>query len=288
MGDRSAEMLNIMIAIIAIVALMALGFAIFTISKRMANNSQNDLVNQLGQISNSLYTDLDQAVITGARLKGVVGQATTTDCSILVCTLGWLGVQSAFESNLRASSLPTNFQGAASGKAEASLNGNIEYDMRTTAKPHPKAPVVVLEDMALTTSLGTVITYPLAVNFGSILKNGVVEPANDSAWGNDGTEYTSVFHNTKGSAGMALESIKNYDDTAEYAQSIRFKDGEFTTKLEYATNLKNSRILRYDMTSDFTKTGKTFSIPDTAQFNSYVLKNTAGEYMGLVFTQIRK
>ena len=35
MGDRSAEMLNIMIAIIAVVALMALGFAIFTISQRI-------------------------------------------------------------------------------------------------------------------------------------------------------------------------------------------------------------------------------------------------------------
>ena len=88
MGDRSAEMLNIMIAIIAVVALMALGFAVFTISKRMANNSQNDLVNQLSDISQSLYTDLDQQIITGARLKQVVKQAATTDCAILINTLG--------------------------------------------------------------------------------------------------------------------------------------------------------------------------------------------------------
>ena len=214
--------------------------------------------------------------------------------------MGWLGAQTqlgnligCIPANTPGSyTRPTSWQGAGSGgKAEASLNGNIEYDMRKTAVPPNKggkAPAVILENMALTTSLGTVVTNPIAINFGSILKNGIQQPADDNAWGTDGTAYLSVLSVSKGSAGMELTKVDNYDQTAEYAQSINFKDGEFTTKLEYATNLKNSRILRYDMTSDFTKTGKTFSIPDTAQFNSYVLKNTAGEYMGLVFTQIRK
>jgi hypothetical protein len=284
MGDRSAEMLNIMIAIIAVVALMALGFAIFTISKRMANSSQNDLVNQLDGISKSMYTDLDQQVITGARLKQVVNQASTTDCAIIVSTLGFLGAQLAANNGTNGTSTVST--------PEATLNGNIAIDMGKG-----KTPVVQLENMSLSTSLGTKIEYPLAVNFGSILKNSIIAaPVADS--------YTSIVKTGVDSAGNALPASEMkwtttsgttttatptaFSGTAEYNQRIQYKDGQFTTKLEFATNSSNSRILRYDMTSDMTKSGKTLSIPDTAQYNSYVLVNASGDYMGLVFCQLRK
>lgn len=240
----------------------------------MANSSQNDLVNQLDSISKSVYTDLDQQVITGARLKGVVSQVATSDCAIIVSSLGFLGAQ-------------TQLTGAGA-KPEATLNGNVAISMKDS-----KAPVVQLEDMPLQTSLGTSVLKPLAVNFGSILKNGIAGPTS----GDDGTTYVSIVGSTTGTAkdlafadkidGQGKAPIA-YDEVAEYGQAIKFKDGQFTTKLEYATNSKNSKVLRYDMTSDFTKTGKTFSIPDTAQYNSYVLKNASGDYMGLVFCQMRK
>lgn len=235
----------------------------------MANSSQNDLVNQLDSISKSVYTDLDQQVITGARLKGVVSQVATSDCAIIISTLGFLGAQT-----------PIDAVNANNNKAEATLNGNVALDIQNA-----KAPVVQLENMALSTSLGTTVSNPLAVNFGSILKNGIVG-APPSGTSDDGATYTSVLSGTP--TALSLATITSYDETAEYAQPIGYKDGQFTTKLEYATNSKNSKVLRYDMTSDFTKTGKTFSIPDTAQYNSYVLKNASGDYMGLVFTQMRK
>lgn len=294
MGDRSAEMINIMIAVIAVVALMALGFAIFTISKRMANNAQNDLVNQLGQINNSLYTDLDQAVITGARLKSVVQQAATSDCAIIISTLGFLGAQTELGDGgalgeIKNYSTGTEVRVSA---GEASLNGNVEIQMRSNATATgAKVPIVQLEDMPLSTSMGSQIEMPLGVNFGSILKNSILEPSSGSKpWGADGSQYTSNFSVTNGTAGMALVAPAAYNDTSspEYNQRIQYKDGQFTTKLEYATNLINSKVLRYDMTGDFTKTGKTFSIADTAQFNSYVLKNASGDYLGLIFTQMRK
>lgn len=294
MGDRSAEMINIMIAVIAVVALMALGFAIFTISKRMANNAQNDLVNQLGQINNSLYTDLDQAVITGARLKGVVQQATTADCAIVVSTLGFLGAQTEIGDGGALGEIKNYSTGTKVGvtSGESSLNGNVEIQMRSNATDSgAKVPVVQLEDMPLQTAMGTQISYPLAVNFGSILKNAILEPGSgDHPWGIDGSQYTSNFSVTNGTKGMALVTPAAYTDASspEYNQRILYKDGQFNTKLEYATNLVNSKVLRYDMISDFTKTGKTFSIPDTAQFNSYVLKNASGEYLGLVFIQLKK
>jgi hypothetical protein len=259
---------------------MALGFAIFTISKRMANSSQNDLVNQLDGISKSMYTDLDQQVITGARLKQVVNQASTTDCAIIVETLGFLGAQVKLQS------------GSTTTSPEATLNGNVGLDFKDG-----KVPVVRLANMSLNTSLGTTIAKPYAVNFGSVLKNSVVGATNSSGEyksaiaSTDGTAanlaYTTA--NVTGAAGTATTgAAKDYSASAEYNQEIQYKDGQFTTKLEFLTNASNSRIIRYDMISDMSKSGKTFSIPDTAQYNSYVLVNASGDYMGLVFCQLRK
>ena len=285
MGDRSAEMLNIMIAIIAVVALMALGFAIFTISKRMANSSQNDLVNQLDGISKSMYTDLDQQIITGARLKQVVNQAKSTDCAIIVASLGFLGAQAGLDEAIGYT--PTN--DSATAKPESTLNGNVALDFADA-----KVPVVQFEGMSLRTSLDSQIDNPLAVNFGSVLKNSITGKENAIP----GIEWQSMMQSTSGSAAdlafiasdedgekvTEKSAFVKYDDTAEYGQTIKYKDGQFMTKLEFATDA-SSRILRYDMVSDFTKSGKTFTVSDTAQYNSYVLVNAAGEYMGLVFCQ---
>lgn len=267
MGDRSAEMLNIMIAIIAVVALMALGFAIFTISKRMANSSQNDLVNQLDGISNSVFTDLDQQIITGARLKGVVSQVTTADCAVLVGTLSLFGNEVSLGSTV----------GTTGTKAEATLNGNLAMDMKDGF-----APMCQLNDYSVKTSLSTVLEKPYVVNYGSILKNSVTgEPV--------GEKITSTLKTDSGAMKLTGSATTAYaDGPVEYNQAIGFKDGQFTTKLEFATNPTNSRILRYDNTADFTNKGKAMYLSDTSQYNSYVLKNASGDYMGLVFTQMRK
>lgn len=266
MGDRSAEMLNIMIAIIAVVALMALGFAIFTISKRMANSSQNDLVNQLDGISNSVFTDLDQQIITGARLKGVVSQVTTADCAVLVGTLSLFGNEVSLG----------NVVGTTGTKAEATLNGNLAMDMKDGF-----APMCQLNDYSVKTSLSTILEKPYLVNYGSILKNSITaEPS--------GETIISTLKTDSGVMKANATTTAYSDGPVEYNQAIGFKDGQFTTKLEFATNPTNSRILRYDNTADFTNKGKTLYLADTAQYNSYVLKNASGDYMGLVFTQMRK
>ena len=299
MGDRSAEMLNIMIAIIAVVALMALGFAVFTISKRMANNSQNDLVNQLSDISQSLYTDLDQQIITGARLKQVVKQANTTDCAILINTLALsgatvnIGSQAALTGSVSGTgevvgSTASLAAGAGSGDAadgyvgnpEASTNGQLLTDGLKTGSAPSKVPMVVLENYNIRTSLGTMIKNPVCVNYGSVLKNGILDkPEVDSI------KPIMTYADKKWSLNAA---VPGWGNSAEYNQTIIFKDGQFITKLEFATNSQTPRIIRYDSTADFDKTGKTMSISDTQQYNSYILSNAGGDYVGLVFIQIRK
>ena len=298
MGDRSAEMLNIMIAIIAVVALMALGFAVFTISKRMANNSQNDLVNQLSDISQSLYTDLDQQIITGARLKQVVKQAATTDCAILINTLALSGATVNIGSlPALAGSVSTTGEVVGSTAAvkqtggtpqvsepEASTNGQLQTDgLKASSTAPSKVPMCILENYNIRTSLGTQIFNPVCVNYGSVLKNGIQGvPDVDSI----NPIMTYVGGDTKKWSLNA--DVPGWGKSAEYNQTIVYKDGQFITKLEFATNSQTSRVLRYDSTADFDKTGKTMTISDTQQYNSYILSNAGGDYVGLVFIQIRK
>ena len=300
MGDRSAEMLNIMIAIIAVVALMALGFAVFTISKRMANNSQNDLVNQLSDISQSLYTDLDQQIITGARLKQVVKQASTTDCAILINTLALSGATvnigslpalagsvNSTTGEVVGSTASVPKTGGTPGVAnpEASTNGQLQTDglpVSSSSGAHSKVPMCILENYNIRTSLGTQIYNPVCVNYGSVLKNGIQNvPDVDSI--NPIMTYSSTAKKWSLNA-----DVPGWGSSAEYNQTIVYKDGQFITKLEFATNSQTSRVLRYDSTADFDKTGKTMTIADTQQYNSYILSNAGGDYVGLVFIQIRK
>ena len=300
MGDRSAEMLNIMIAIIAVVALMALGFAVFTISKRMANNSQNDLVNQLSDISQSLYTDLDQQIITGARLKQVVKQAATTDCAILINTLALSGATvnigslpalagsvNSTTGEVVGSTASVPKTGGTPGVAnpEASTNGQLQTDglpVSSSSGAHSKVPMCILENYNIRTSLGTQIYNPVCVNYGSVLKNGIQNvPDVDSI--NPIMTYSSTAKKWSLNA-----DVPGWGNSAEYNQTIVYKDGQFITKLEFATNSQTSRVLRYDSTADFDKTGKTMTISDTQQYNSYILSNAGGDYVGLVFIQIRK
>ena len=297
MGDRSAEMLNIMIAIIAVVALMALGFAVFTISKRMANNSQNDLVNQLSDISQSLYTDLDQQIITGARLKQVVKQASTTDCAILINTLALsgatvnIGSLPALEGSVSTTgevvgstdSVPQTGGTPGVANPEASTNGQLQTDgLKASSEAPSKVPMCILENYNIRTSLGTQIYNPVCVNYGSVLKNGIQDqPKIDSI--NPIMTYSSSAKKWSLNA-----AVPGWGNSAEYNQTIVYKDGQFITKLEFATNSQTSRVLRYDSTADFDKTGKTMTIADTQQYNSYILSNAGGDYVGLVFIQIRK
>ena len=302
MGDRSAEMLNIMIAIIAVVALMALGFAVFTISKRMANNSQNDLVNQLSDISQSLYTDLDQQIITGARLKQVVKQASTTDCAILINTLALSGATVNIGSLPALAGSVNSTTGEVVGstakvqksggtpkveKPEASTNGQLQTDglpVSDAGGAHSKVPMCILENYNIRTSLGTQIYNPICVNYGSVLKNGI-QGVPDV----DSINPIMTYDNSESAKKWSLNAdVPGWGNSAEYNQTIVYKDGQFITKLEFATNSQTSRVLRYDSTADFDKTGKTMSISDTQQYNSYILSNAGGDYVGLVFIQIRK
>ena len=87
MEKETSSLVSLGIVLIAIAVVITLGFGIFAVGKRLANSGQNDLVSQVDQISQSTFTDLDQQVITGTRLKGVINQLSSGNYAVLLNTL---------------------------------------------------------------------------------------------------------------------------------------------------------------------------------------------------------
>lgn len=288
MGDRSAETINIFIAVIAVLALIALGFTLFTITKRGSNNVQDDLVNQIEDISTSLYSDLNNQTITGARVKQAIKQAKNMDCAVLVNTL-----------SLSAASLPV---GAANtevntidetgklvghnGKleinnsisTESSLNGALKDDISRAA-----APMTLLENFPISTNLGTSVYQPVCVNYGSILRNSIAKAPTASG-------IISSLYSATGKEwhyGDTDEKINGYGTSCEYSQTLVFdaSSNTFRTKLDFATNSETSKVIRYDNTGDIEKKGTSMEISDKAKYDSYVIEDTGGTYIGLIFIQ---
>ena len=245
MEQETSKLVSLGIVLIAIAVVITLGFGIFAVGKRLANQGQNDLVAQVDQINQSTFTDLDQQVITGTRLKGVINQLSTSNYAVLLNTLALRNntIEGTALTGDLSSSI-SNYQFVATNYPSTSSKGNA----------HSSA----------SASEG----YTLFVNYNGLLKNAAVTTDNKQI------------------------DIELSDDAAECdgtdkGMKLMMKDGVFTTELEFQTDntgavLKNNRI------ADFNKQGTTMYIADGAQFNSFCIKDSTDNYVGLAFTQIQK
>lgn len=253
---ETSSLVTLGITLIAIAVVITLGFGIFAVGKRLANSGQNDLVAQVDQVNQAVYTDLDQQTITGTRMKGIVTQMSGQNCALLVATTSFLNAQAQ----------------------QATMNGNLASDIANI--PFVQVDIGKADantEFRVKTSQGTELKTPILVNYNSILKNAVYG-------GTNGAKLKVT------ASGATLDGVAAYDVNAETdktsgmaSQTIQFKDGTFTTKQEYLT--KSSRVSKYENKADLTSAGKTMFISDGAKFETYVLKDTAGNYVGLVFFQ---
>lgn len=255
MGNRSAEILKIWMLILAVVAVIAVGFMFFTISKRTAFNNQTELITQIQEVSDSEYTSLNQTDVTGVTVKRIY-ETLKDKSSILILTKSFMGVQLGFNDNL--------------DKQEAEFNGQVKMDAQLNSLP-----IAVLENYSVKTNGGTLLESPIVINYGCILKNSISDISDE-----DNIKSNLIYDGSK-----LFFNWNSYDDTVDYSQSLYFKDGIFYTKLDYASNLVNSRILFYNMSTDFNLKGKTMFISDKDMYKSYLIKNSAGSYVGVVFIQ---
>lgn len=245
MEKETSSLVSLGIVLIAIAVVITLGFGIFAVGKRLANSGQNDLVSQVDQISQSTFTDLDQQIITGTRLKGVINQLSSGNYAVLLNTLA-----------LRNCYLDS-----------AKVNG----DLQSSPDSYKKA--IVNTNYPSTSSKGTDAKNTFFVNYNALL--GDADPT-----------YNKLTYGVTGGKITGLEGKTDAVADTSTAHLI-MKDGVFTTQYEFQTD-SIGNVAKNIRQSDFNKQGSTMFIADAAQFNSYCIKDSTDNYVGLAFVQVQK
>lgn len=244
MEKETSSLVSLGIVLIAIAVVITLGFGIFAVGKRLANNGQNDLVAQVDQINQSTFTDLDQQIITGTRLKGVINQLSSGNYAVLLNTLA-----------LRNCYL----DGAKVNGDLASATSNYEQALVNTNYPSAS-------------SKGTKAGNSYFINYNALL--------------GDAAKSGKTITVNNGTFGDSLPKEDSTDDATSVSHLI-MKDGVFTTQYEFQTD-SIGNVSKNIRQSDFNKQGSTMYIADAAQFNSYCIKDSTDNYVGLAFIQIQK
>lgn len=276
MEKETSSIVSLGIVLIAIAAVIAISFGIFSVGKMLANNGQGNLVAQVDKISQSTFTELDQQMIAGARLKGIINQLSLGNYAVLINTV-------ALRNNQANSNTVT-------GDLADSIKNNTSsaYSMVMTNYPS-------------TSSTGTPIMSTAFVNYNALLGNGCIPSADTFDSGEQEQIGNSVTTPSKIGGVIGVPGTDNNDmiccgDKHYDANSVdltTFKtlemtDGVFETDLEFVTEPSTGRVAKNIRVGDFNNPGATMYIGDAEMFNSYCIKDSAGGYVGLAFVQVHK
>ena len=275
MEKETSSLVSLGIVLIAIATVIAISFGIFSVGKRLANNGQNDLVSQVDQISQSTFTELNQQVIVGARLKGIVNQLSIGNYAILINTV-------ALRNNQANSSNVTG------DLADSIRNGGSAYS-------------IVMTNYPSTSSTGTPIMSTAFVNYNALLENGCIPSTDafDSGEQEQIGDLTTVPSKLGGVTSvpgadnddMVCCGDKHYNansiDLTTF-KTLEMTDGVFETDLEFVTDSNTGRVAKNSRVADFNNPGTTMYVGDAEMFNSYCIKDSTGIYVGLAFVQIHE
>lgn len=253
MEKETSSLVSLGIVLIAIAVVITLGFGIFAVGKRLANNGQNDLVSQVDQINQSTFTDLDQQVITGTRLKGVINTLSSGNYAVLLNTLA-----------LRNSYI-----------TEAKLAGDLISTVGTDNKS-PYSDCFVNSNYPSADSKGTKAANTWFVNYNALLGDARADRSK------------AVIASGKNNAKEAFKMETVTDAPDKDGFHLMMTNGVFNTEYEFQTDATTGNVLKNIRQSDFNKQGSTMYIADAAQFNSYCIKDSTDNYVGLAFVQIQK
>lgn len=276
MEKETSSLVSLGIVLIAIAVVITLGFGIFAVGKRLANNGQNDLVSQVDQINQSTFTDLDQQIITGTRLKGVINTLSSGNYAVLLNTLA-----------LRNSYID---------------GAKVTGDLSTSTSSYDNC--FVISNLPKQSSKGTgTNACTWFVNYNALLGDAKDNKATVKAAAGvggaskayisfNGGEAATTAGTTTITGGSPYKNLVAFSDTLADEDGagkrlLKIKDGVYTTQYEFqADSLGN--VIKNIRQSDFNKQGTTMYIADAAQFNSYCIKDSTDNYVGLAFVQIQK
>ncbi len=275
MEKETSSLVSLGIVLIAIATVIAIGFGIFSVGKRLANNGQNDLVTQVDQINQSTFTELNQQVVTGTSLKGIIHQLSSSNYAVLLNT-------TALRNN----------------QAHATrVTGDLATSVASSDNPY----TMVMTNYPSESSNGTKIMSTAFINYNALLKNGCTPTSDVFSKGSkvqiDGVDIQPSKIGgidkvpDESDDGGSYCGGRYYDAASndlETFKTLEMTDSVFVTDLEFISDTTTGNIMKNTKTADFNRQGTTMYIDDAAEFDSYCIKDSSDNYVGLAFIQIQK
>lgn len=249
------------IVLIALAVLIGLGFGIFQISKSVANDGVGDVQAELDSVATSAFTTYDQKTITGTMASSSISDFEGESVAVLIATQAWI--------NAIADNGITEAGDMTPGEYANFAGLDQSYEDGVTELPV----VWAYKDQAfggaytMSTSKG-VATPGSFINYNAILGNPM-----GVGGGNTAPEgCTDQMCDIGGTSGIFMAGI--YFDT----NCFRVTSG-------FATDA-SGRVLYNNVTGNLSKSGRVEYIPSGAKFDSFLVKDASGTYMGIALTQL--
>lgn len=260
------------IVLIALAVLIGLGFGIFQIAKSTANDGVGQVQEELDSVSTSAFTTYDQTTITGTMASSAITDFEGENVAVLVATSAWSNL--VFEINTDATHKVLSQDDLASKGSGLNVgytdndNGVPVVLAFTTAKANDVTPITA------TTGNGDNVALSF-VNYNAILGNAQVEDAagTSDARGLDQTaDFTSYLDKDGAATDVHMGCVYFDSNCYRCVSGFAVTDG--------------GKTIFNNVTSNIGKTGRTEYIPSGAKFDSYLVKDASGTYIGVAFQQL--
>lgn len=259
------------IVLIALAVLIGLGFGIFQISKSVANDGVADVQEELDSVSTSAFTTYDQTTITGTMASSAISDFEGDSVAVLIAPQAWIDL--CYEINgdethkvIAQGDLDT--KGAGFNVAYSDNGNDTPVILAFTDKAASS-----VTPMTIPTANGDVVALSY-INYNAILGNTVDAAAGTSAA--RGLDQTAKFTSFVD---------KNGDPTSIHMGCVYFDSNCYRCVSGFATTDGGKTIFN-SVTSNVSKTGRTEYVPSGAKFESYLVKDASGTYIGVAFKQI--
>ncbi|MNV34414.1 hypothetical protein D3C71_1258300 [compost metagenome] len=93
MDNEISKGTNLGVVLLALAAVIGLGFSIFMIAKNLANDGTSNVQDTLQTVSEQIFADFDQKVVTGTQLLGAIKNFNGKPYALLIATKAFNNTQ---------------------------------------------------------------------------------------------------------------------------------------------------------------------------------------------------